>query len=305
MTRENWENKTFHPADILLKHWQTITERYGQKKYLSISSLPEIDNAIWGLKRKSMVVIAGRPGMGKSSLMLQMAYDFALQGRTVYYFSLEMGKEECLERLICNYCNIDNYNIHTGKVNVNICMDKVAELYETLNQIKLVIIESWGRTFAEILEIMDNFEKPDAIFLDYINLIRQGSLSKKDAIDEYIKDVRTLALDKNFCAILGAQINRDVHRNQDPTAEVPIPNMWNIKETGNVEEHSDLILITHWPHYYRFNEKGDISDEKEYIIKVAKNRSGRTGIFVCDFLPQFYRITSREKATKLADKRND
>jgi len=168
-----------------------------------------------------------------------------------------------------------------------------------LDTINLAIIEAWGKSFGEILDIMDNFQNPDAVFIDYINMIRQGKMSKKDAIDEYIKDLRNLALDKNFCAVLGAQINRDVHKNQDPNKEVSVPNMWNLKETGSLEEHVDQILIVHWPHYYRYLSEGVPNDDpEEYIVKVAKNRSGRTGVFVCNFLPQYYRITKREETPK-------
>ena len=299
----SWEDKVFHPADLITDHWQVIKERYGKAKDLSISFLPELDNKIWGLKRKSLVVVAGRPSMGKSTLMLQMAYSFASDGKKVYFFSPEMTKEECLERLISNYCNIPNYNLHTGKIDNEEFDDKVRCFHDALTKMELMIVESWGRSFNEILEIIDNFQEPDVIFIDYVNMIRQGSLSKKDAIDEYIKDLRRLALDKNFCAILGAQINRDIHRNQESGKDVPIPNMWNLKDTGNLEEHSDLVLIIHWPHYYRYLIEGSNSDdEKEYFIKVAKNRSGRTGIFESDFLPEYYRIKSREEKTKLPDR---
>lgn len=298
----SWEDKVHHPADLLPEHWESIKTRWGQKKDLSISFLPDLDNKIWGLRRKSLVVVAGRPSMGKSTLMLQMAYTFAQEGKKIYFFSLEMNKEQCLERLLCNYCNIDNYYLFTGQVKSKDFEEKVLCFQKSLENMNLAIIESWGRNFNEILEIIDNFQEPDAIFIDYINMIRQGSLSKKDAIDEYIKSLRWLALNKNFCAIVGAQINREVHKNQDPAKDVPVPNMWNIKETGNLEEHSDLVLIVHWPHYYRYIKGGVPDDEKEYIIKVAKNRTGRTGVFISDFLPQFYRLEVRKETSDTSNR---
>lgn len=297
----NGLDRTHHIADFVLDHWQEIKTRFHKQKEFSLDFIPELDNCIWGLRRKSLVVVAGRPSQGKSTLMLQMAYTFALEGRKTYYFSLEMSKEECLERLLCNYCSIDNFNLHTGQVENIDYENKIKAFQETVSEMNLIIIESWGKDFKEILEITDTLQTPDIIFIDYVNLIRQGALSKKDAIDEYIKSLRQLALDRNFCIVLGAQINRDVHRNQDNNKnqnnvkEVPIPNMWNLKESGNLEEVADMVLIVHWPHYYRFAQEGEITkDEKEYFIRVAKNRTGRTGLFVCDFLPEHYRITSRK-----------
>ena len=292
----NWIDKVAHPADLLNAHWQEIGNRHGKDKDFSIDFLPELNNKIWGLRRRNLVVVAGRPSQGKSTLMLNMAYSFAKQGKKVFFFSLEMTKEECLERLICNYCSIENIHLHTGNVHNKKYMERVAAFHKELKDINLMIIESWGKNFSEIMEVMDEFVDPDVVFIDYVNMIRQGSRNKKDAIDEYIKELRTLALNKNFCAVLGAQINREVHRNQDPSKEVSVPNMWNLKESGNLEEIADLVLIVHWPHYYRFISEGEISDgSREYIIKIAKNRSGRTGVFIGDFLPEFYRITSREK----------
>lgn len=298
----SWTDKTHHPADLLLDHWKEIKTRWGKPKEFSISFLPELDKAIWGLKRRTLTVVAGRPSMGKSTLLLNMAYSFAEEGKKVYFFSLEMSKEECLERLICNACSIENSCLHTGKIGNGKYENEIKCFGDTLEKMDLMIVESWGRTFDEILQIIDNYEKPDAIFIDYVNMVKSGNLSQKGAIDEYIKDLRNLALDKNFCAVLGAQINRDIYKAQDMSKEVPVPNIWHLKDSGNLEQVSDLVMIVHWPHYYRFTKDEGIDDEKEFLIKVAKNRSGRTGIFVGDFLPQYYRITSREKAPELVDR---
>lgn len=298
-----WTNKVHHPADYLSEHWQEIGERYNKPKELSISFLPELDNRIWGLKRRQLVIVAGRPSQGKSTLMLSMAYDFAKQNKTIYFFTLEMTKEECLDRIICNYYDIDNFRLQKGDTLDRLTMEKMGYFYEELKKLKLIIIESWGKKFEEILEIMNNFEKPDAVFIDYVNLIKQISLSKKDSVDEYIKDVRQLALDRDFCAILGAQINRDVHRQTEPGKDAPIPNIWNLKESGSLEEIADKVFIVHWPHFYRANIPGGIQDDKnEYIIKVAKNRSGRTGVSVCNFFPEFYRITERKAKAEERDR---
>jgi len=112
----SWEGKVYHPADLIEEHWNEIGRRFGRGKDFSIDFLPELNNKIWGLRRKNLVVVAGRPSQGKSTLMLNMAYSFAKQGKKVFFFSLEMTKEECLERLICNYCNIENIKLHTGNI---------------------------------------------------------------------------------------------------------------------------------------------------------------------------------------------
>ena len=280
-----WADKVYHPLDFFASLYEDIRERWGRIIELALQFLPSLDDKIWGLRRKRLVLVGGRPSQGKSTLMLQMAYSLAKQGNCVYFLSLDMSKEVCLERLISLECRIDNFFIVSGKISQLESVYK-RSLSTFINDMpkRFTLVESWGKTFAEINLLVEKFPKPDIIFIDYVNLIRTGHY-KKDVIDEYIKDLRRMAKDNNFCVVLGCQINRgtfDGHK-------VRFPEMWELKDSGALEEHSDLILLVHWPWFYD-REK----DKNEFWIRVAKNRDGKTGMVKCGFQPEFYRIYDRD-----------
>lgn len=281
------EDKIIHPGDILDERIEEIKAKWKRGKELSLDFLPTLDNKIWGLQRGKLIVIGGRPSQGKSTLMLQMAYSFAKQKRKVMFFTLEMSNKVCLDRLLSYGCEIDNFIINTGKLKELdlLYKDRINKFKKELSETNLVFIESWGRNFKEINHaISSTSDTPDVVFIDYINMIRQGGRNKREAIDEYIKELREFALDKNFCVIIGCQLNRDVHKHQDEAPRVP--DLWHIKESGHLEEHADQVFLLHYPFHY--TKKSE--DEGNYIIKIAKNREGRTGSFKCTFQPEFYKI---------------
>lgn len=285
-----WQEKIHHPHDVYINHYQEIKERWGRDKELSITSLPNLDNKIWGLRKRNLVVVAGRPSQGKSNICLQWALDFAKQGKKVQFFTLEMTPESCIERIIARECSIDNFLLRSGKIGMleSHYIDKLNKLNELLKKIKLTFISSWGKSFAEINQIISSFETPDVVVIDYVNMIKSDANKKRHAISEYIKNLRTMAIEKNFCAIIACQINREAHKNKDN--QVRVPNLWHLKEAGELEEHCDQAFIVHYDYFY-----SNIPDEEgRYIIKVAKNREGRTGEFECFFEPQFNRVSEYE-----------
>jgi replicative DNA helicase len=280
-----------HPSDFLVDHINDIIDRQGRDKDLSIDFLKSLNDDIWGLHKKKMYVVAGRPSMGKSTLMLQMANHLAKQGKKIFYFTFEMTKEECLDRFITNECSIDNYFLYTGKLGdagvYPRYIDRISKLNDNLKTYNLAIIESFGKQFGELLEAITTLKDPDCVFIDYVNMVKGVGL-RKDVVDEYIKDLRALSIKNNFCAVVGAQIGRSAHG--DKNDKVSVPNLWNLKETGTLEEVADAVIIVHWNWFYtRDGEKQD------YIIRVAKNRCGKTGEYNCKFEPEYYRITQGDK----------
>jgi len=119
--------------------------------------------------------------------------------------------------------------------------------------------------------------KFDVIFLDYMQNTRQNAKTKVDGYDEYIRHFREMAIRYNFAAVLLSQINRTSQEGSDKK-----PYMHQMKGTGYLEEHSDAILLLHWPHKY--DEKVDTN---HYEVYIAKNKSGSTGSVNLRFYPQF------------------
>uniref|UniRef100_A0A6H1ZC19 Putative helicase n=1 Tax=viral metagenome TaxID=1070528 RepID=A0A6H1ZC19_9ZZZZ len=292
-----------HPADVFLSHFDTILERNGKPPQLPIRFLPALNSKIWGLQKKTLTIVGGRPSQGKSTLLLNLAYDFAQQGKVVYFFSFEMSKEVCVERLFCSACNTDNWLVRTGEIGrYDLPNSKFNEIrnkfYESLGKQRFVLIESIGRELPELEKLMNMFEmKPDVVFIDYGNMIKEKPrVTRKEVLDEYIRGLRALAIRNDFSAIMGAQINRKTHEGN----KIREPQLWELKDSGELEQVADMVFLLHWPYYYdKTNEEG----KNTYILNVAKNREGRTGKIECLFFPQFYKISEEVPTITFGNKR--
>ena len=146
------------------------------------------------------------------------------------------------------------------------------------------------------MKVIEQFDSPiDAVFIDYIQMVKSGGKNNREAIDDYIKDLREYAIEKDFCAIIGSQINRGTHDG----GKVKPPSIWELKGTGSLEEHVDMCILVHWEYFYDHT-----LDEGRYWINVAKNRDGRTGEFECSFIPKYYKITESVCANDYGERRD-
>jgi replicative DNA helicase len=277
-----------HLSEVMLGHWETVIERNGKPKELPLRFMPELDDKIWGLKRKKLVVVGARPSNGKSIFLLQAGFDLALQGKTVFFFSFEMAKEVCFERIISCQCEIDNWLITTGKVaetchlpNIN---DKICSLYNDIKKTNFIIFDAIGKNLPDLNELVTiGGIRPDVVVIDYGNMIDEIKYkSKKQSYDEYIKGLRALAIRNNFCAIMGAQINRNTTGKDGIQRE---PTLADLKDTGELEQVADMVFLLHWEWLYNPEH-----DKNKYIVNLAKNRDGRIGKHYCKIIPEYYRI---------------
>lgn len=255
-------------------------EARGEEPDLPISSLPEFNHKIWGLRR-GLTVIGGRTSQGKTSLALQMAYDLADQHNEVLFLSLEMTVESMIERLFCNLERVDNFDMLSGKMKTETIYQERWGSFTKLMNIPLKLSCGLGKTLEDINGIIDLLEpKPKVIFVDYIQGIRKGQNERAD-MDDYILRFRELCLLNKIAGVLVSQNSRKVFDEENKE-----PSLANLKGTGVLEESSDTVILLFWPHFY--SEK---SDKNIYKITVAKQRSGRTGEHLVNYMPEYYKFT--------------
>ena len=308
-TKDSWEKEKkadkwevfsesiVHIADIMLRHWPDTLDRLDKDKEFSVDFLPELDDMIWGLKRRELVIIGARTGMGKSTFMLNLADTFARQAKKVIFFSFEMSKEVCLERLMSAHLRVDNRLIARGKHaelykgNIGGIKEKEDAYYSELQTRDFILVEKIGRNLPEFKEVMTVIPDgpPDVVFIDYGNMVETMSgRTKKQSLDEYTGGLRALAKKYNFCVVVGAQINRSTHAGN----KIRPPRIWELKDSGDLEQMADMIFLLHWEYFYG---EAPAEEKYSYIVDVAKNRNGPTGVFNCEFHPQFSRITEKSK----------
>lgn len=257
----------------------------GDKPNFNLASLPGLNRIMHGL-REGLTVIGARTSIGKSSVALQFAYDLAKQDQKVLFLSLEMTVDSMIERLFCNEMMVDNYALLTGQLKTNLEISrKWFEFKDHLKEIPLILTCGIGMSFSEITDVVEHLEeRPDAIFVDYIQAIRT-SRDEREILNEYIRHFRGLCIQNKIAGILCSQSNRQTF---DDGNKEPI--LANLKGTGNLEECADTVLLLHWPYFYDKDKS-----KNEYKILIAKQRNGRTGEYILHYQPEFYKFCEIEK----------
>lgn len=249
---------------------------------LQITTLPSLNDLVWGIKKRKLTVIGARTSQGKSSFAVQLCYDLALQGKKVVFFSLEMENLECAERLLAHSLEINNLLLMQGKGFQ--LYERAAEFETKMRAKNFLISDCIGHGWKEINEIIEIWHKaktvPDMIVLDYIQNV-QGEGNDKQVYDEYIKKFRDMAIHYNFAAIICSQVNRTSQETEDRS-----PQLHQLKGTGRLEEAADVVFLLHWPYFY----SRDQEKINHFELFVAKNKLGQTGRLNIIYEPEFFKF---------------
>jgi replicative DNA helicase len=242
-----------------------------------------LNDRLWGIKRREMTIISARPSHGKTAMMNQVAWDMASQGHKVLFLSLEMNVNALQERLFCHVESVNNIQILKGEFKRNNeIQNKWDAFEERVTQKNLVYSDSIGKTWDQINTVIESLKvKPDVIIIDHVNEIISDTRDRRNVIDNYIINLRAMAIKENFAVILGAQINR---AGQGETNKEP--QLHQLKESGKLEETADVALLLYWAH--RDNKTAMIND---FTVVIAKNRNGMTGRVELCFEPEYYRFS--------------
>lgn len=287
-------DKMFNGKDLMHKISERSAERTGKVPEFRLFKIcKRLDDDLNGLQRGKLIVIAGRVSNGKTALMVDIAYNLIMQQKKVAFLSLEMEAIDIAERLVSRGLKLNQREIQTGNLQENRDNNQTYEakwqyLYKIMAN--YVGLENVGSTFTELEQtVIKYLNTHDVIIIDYIQMIK-GSATAKEAIEEYIKRLRELAIKQNKVIIIGSQINRAGA--SDITGE-RIPSMSEMKSAGAIEEVADVILIGHWKYAYTKN----IDEINQYKLILAKNRcSGRTGMYDLNFYPQCYKFSEDKDA---------
>ena len=258
-----------------------LLSRTNSPKY-PLTSLPYFNRKIWGMKSGALTVIAGRTSTGKSSVGLQFAYDLADSGMPTLFLSLEMNIMSLAERLFCHTMKVDNYALLTGQFKDSRDIQiKWSSFAKIMDKIPLLITCEIGKTFKEVNQLVEALNpSPKAVFVDYVGAIAVSGSQTREIINEYIRKFRELALKKDFIGVLCSQTNRV------GAIAGEEPQLHNLKETGVLEEHSDVVFLIHNPYVQTHNE----DDMNKATLIIAKNRNGKTGRHKVRFVPEYYRF---------------
>lgn len=270
--------------DKVIEQVVTMSQRADKGAVTGIAThYTVLDELTSGLQRGELIIIAGRPAMGKTSFALNIAENIALKNKLpVAVFSLEMTGEQLVQRLLSSCARVDHTSIKRG----DLTYDEMDKLYLAVNELKqatLYIAETPGINVidlrARVRRLKDQIGDLGLIVIDYVQIMSGLSTGRNSNRAQEIADIsrslKSLALELSVPIILLSQLNREVESRQDKR-----PNIADLRESGALEQDADIILLLYRDAYYDPNSKeGNLAE-----INIAKNRSGSTGLVKLAFV---------------------
>ena len=263
-----------------------------------------LDRIIHGWQRSDFVVIAGRPGMGKTALMLYLARKAAIDhGASVAFFSLEMSSLQLTNRMISSEAGIEGEKIKKG----NLQEYEWQQLYHKVGQLSdaPIYIDDTPALSLRELRAKCRRLKPDIVFLDYIQLMegdreRRGVSNREQQIAQISRGIKSIAKANNAVFIVAAQLSRAVEAQGGDKR----PHLHHLRESGAIEQDADLVMFLYRAAYYGITQSddgADLSDQAEIII--AKHRNGPTGSVFLRYLPEIMNFTEAERQDGIMESR--
>lgn len=252
----------------------------------------DLDNMTAGLQRSDLIILAARPAMGKTTLVTNLAYNVAtIAKQPVLFFSLEMSKEQLVDRMLADASGVDAWNIRTG----NLSDEDFSKLSEAMGEMAEAPIYIDDTPGVSVLEMRTKarraaHEQPlGLIIVDYLQLMQGSGRSdgnRVQEVSEISRGLKLLARELNVPVIALSQLSRSVE-----SRSPQIPQLADLRESGSIEQDADIVMFIYREAYYNpETERENITD-----LIIAKHRNGPVGKVELYFHPERLRFMSLDR----------
>ena len=261
--------------DILVDTFDNIEKLYKKKSKVSgiESGFNDLDLKTSGLNPSELILVAARPAMGKSAFVLNIAHHVAMNGKVpVMIFSLEMSKEQMVNRILCSEAEVDSMKVRTGDLDSEDWV-KLGTASGNLAEAPIYIDDTPGLSSAELRAKCRKakLEKDiGLVIVDYLQLMESKgkSESRQNEISEISRGLKLLSKEINIPVIALSQLSRAPEARPDHR-----PILSDLRESGSIEQDADIVMFLYRDDYYNPDtEKKNVAE-----VIIAKNRSGSTG----------------------------
>lgn len=270
--------------DLVLQQvdeWEARRERFesGQKLAGMSTGLKDLDSRLGGLRPGQLIIIGGRPGMGKTTLAMGFALDAVLkQEKSALVFSLEMSHGQLVDRLIASIAGVNLQKIQSGEVWADYDdSNAISGAASRLRGAKLAIIDKGNLTISGIRSTARKFKYKhtlDLVVIDYLQLMSgNGGSNRNEEISIISRGAKLLARELNVPVVLLSQLNRESTKR--PGAK---PQVSDLRDSGSIEQDADVVVLVHRPQDPEDPEYGS----SELIV--GKNRDGEAGTAMAAFV---------------------
>ena len=243
----------------------------------------ELNHITSGLQPSDLIIVAARPSMGKTAFALNIAQNAAIKdNRSVAIFSLEMAKEQLVQRMLCAASLVDSNNVRTGNLSKE-DWERIVVGYNTLYGASIFIDDTPGISISEIRSKCRRLKTEkalDLIVIDYLQLMGGGGRSenRQNEISEMSRGLKALAREMEAPVIALSQLSRAPDARTDHH-----PVMSDLRESGSIEQDADVIMLLFREYYYEKNP--EIKNIAE--VNIAKQRNGPTGTIRLAWIPEY------------------
>jgi replicative DNA helicase len=240
----------------------------------------DLDELTSGLQPGNLVIIAARPGIGKSSLAINIAHNVAVSGESVAVFSLEMSRHEVGMRMLCSAAKVPWDRIRAKRVGPDDWV-RVVQAAETLHDAPLAIVDSGNVNIVDVRakarRMRSSKQGLALIIVDYLQLMTSAAVRRPDnrqqEVAEISRSLKLLAKELSIPVLALSQLNRNPETRADKR-----PQLSDLRESGSLEQDSDVVAFIH-------RDDADPEKKREAELIVAKHRNGPTGSIKLNFEP--------------------
>ncbi|MFA6160837.1 MAG: replicative DNA helicase [Patescibacteria group bacterium] len=274
--------------DILDSAFERIDEIHREKGKLRgvPTGFPDLDSILGGLHKSDLVILAARPSCGKTSLSLDFMRCAAVKHKVpVGYFSLEMSKEQVVDRLICSEANVDLWKMHSGRLSdqgENDDFSRIGHAIGTLSEAPIYIDDSANANIVEIRTKARRLQMEHGlgfIIIDYLQLMESrgshGTENRVQEVAEITRGLKSIARELGVPVLALSQLSRAVE-----TVKPAIPKLSHLRESGSIEQDADIVLFIYRKAADKNYRTEDLSPEERNLaeVHIAKHRNGPTGM---------------------------
>lgn len=258
----------------------------------------QLDKITAGFQNSDMIVLAARPGMGKTTLALNLAYNVCSRNnKSILFFSLEMSGAQLVKRVLSSLSFVSSHKIRTGELSDDEVKSLIDSSYE-LEGKKFFIKDSTQLTIADLrnecMKLKHSKDGLDIVFIDYLQLMvpgdnykngsKSGFMSRQEEVSAISRNIKALAKELNIPIIAMSQLHREAENRSGP------PQLSDLRESGAIEQDADIVMLIHRPNK---------DDQQTVELILAKHRNGSTGAVNLRFDKETTRFTEWDNKTQV------
>lgn len=256
------------------------------------TGIKDLDNTITGLNRSDLILLAARPGMGKTSFALNIARNVAVQeNKKVAFFSLEMTKEQLTSRLLSTEAMVGGVKLRTGKLSEDEWI-RLIEGGDVLSKSQIYFDDTPGITVPEMKAKLRRLKDVDLVVIDYLQLMSGGKRidNRVQEISEITRNLKIMAKEINVPVITLSQLSRASEQRAEHR-----PMLSDLRDSGSIEQDADIVMFLYREDYYsNADGQDEDTDRNSGECIVAKNRHGEARTVPLHWQGEFMRFTGQE-----------